>query len=239
MLPSARRRWRAPVVISAAAALAAAPIAVAPAVAAPEDPATIQILDINDFHGRIQESGSVLAGAVDAERDADVDDTVFVSAGDNIGASTFTSFSQEDEPTIDVLNAMDLQVSAVGNHEFDRGLADLTGRVADLADFPYLGANVYEAGTDTPALQEFEVVVTESGLRIGFVGVVTQQTPSLVTPSGIAGLTFGDPAEALSRVAEQLKDDDAADIVVGLVHEGATTSFASDDSAEEIGRAHV
>ena len=72
-----------------------------------------------------------------------------------IGASTFTSFIQQDVPTIETLNAAGLDVSAVGNHEFDRGFADLTDRVMPLADWEYLGANVYDKVTGEPALPEY------------------------------------------------------------------------------------
>ena len=70
--------------------------------------------------------------------------TVFVAAGDLIGASTFESFIQDDEPTIDALNAMGLEVSAAGNHEFDRGYADFVDRIQDRADWEYIAANVEE-----------------------------------------------------------------------------------------------
>ena len=95
----------------------------------------IQILGINDFHGRIanntagDEAGAaVLAGAVKQMR-AQNPDTVFAAAGDLIGASTFESFIQKDKPTIDALNEAGLEVSAVGNHEFDQGYDDLVNRV--------------------------------------------------------------------------------------------------------------
>ncbi len=109
----------------------------APARAADGDPTstTVQILGINDFHGRLlpdsfsgNAGAAVLAGAVDS-LEATYPDTVFAAAGDLIGASTFESFVAKDKPTIDALNAMDLDVSAVGNHEFDKGYADLTDRV--------------------------------------------------------------------------------------------------------------
>ncbi len=102
---------------------------------------------------------------------------------------------------------MGLQASAVGNHEFDRGFDDLTGRVGvdgtGLADFPYLGANVYENGQ--PALPEY-ALLDAGGISVGVIGVVTQETSSLVSPGGIAGLTFGDPVEATNRVVDELTD---------------------------------
>nr|WP_257909261.1 hypothetical protein [Janibacter limosus] len=119
---------------------------------------TVNLLNINDFHGRIDddntgELGKSFACTVLSTRAAlGADSTALLSAGDSIGASSFTSSSQEDGPTISFLNALGLEATAVGNHEFDRGFSDLTGRVDQLADFDQLGANVYERGTTTPAL---------------------------------------------------------------------------------------
>ena len=168
----------------------------------------IQILGINDFHGRLEaDSYGGLAGAaglVGAVRqfESENPNTLFVSAGDNIGASTFTSFIQQDEPTMEALAVGGLDVSAVGNHEFDRGFADLTDRVLPRfggAEFG-LGANVYEKGTETPALDEY-TVTTVDGVRVAFIGVVTPDTANMVTPTGIANLDFGDQLQAANRVA--------------------------------------
>jgi 5'-nucleotidase len=193
-------------------------------------PIEIDILTINDLHGRLEAGGgaagvAVLGGLVDATRAANPN-TLFVSAGDSIGASTFTSFIQNDEPTLDALNAMGLDVSALGNHEFDQGRADVDDRVIPNSDFPYLGANIYEKGTSTPAYQEYEVIEVD-GVDVGFIGVLTESMPSLVSPTGIATLDFGDMTAAAVRVADQLQDGDTtngeADIVILLVHEGAAT----------------
>ena len=111
----------------------------------------IDLVTVNDFHGRIEQSApsggiAALSSAVKQIR-AENPNTVFAAAGDMIGASTFTSFIQQDVPTIEALNAAGLDVSSVGNHEFDQGFADLTDRVMPLALWEYLGANVYEKGT--------------------------------------------------------------------------------------------
>ncbi|HEX6970216.1 MAG TPA: ExeM/NucH family extracellular endonuclease [Micromonosporaceae bacterium] len=202
----------------------------------------LQLLTINDFHGRLESPTSVggrpvggaaqLAGLVDRLR-AENPNTAFVSAGDNIGASTFVSAIDDDNPTLDALNAVGLLVSAVGNHEFDKGYADLAGRVSDRAAFPYLGANVYRG--DERVLPAYHVAPI-GGVRVGFIGVVTEQTGSLVSPDGIAGLTFRDPVAEANLVAGQLKDGDPAngeaDVVVLLAHEGAATENI--DSAEAL-----
>lgn len=191
----------------------------------------INLVTVNDFHGRIEQSGTAagiarLATAVDQIR-AENPNTVFAAAGDMIGASTFTSFIQEDVPTIETLNAAGLDVSAVGNHEFDRGFADLTERVMPLADWEYLGANVYDKVTGAPALPEYWIEKFD-GVRIGFVGAVTDELPSLVSPTGIQDISVGSPVDAANRVADQLSDgrsnNGEADIVILLVHEGAATT---------------
>jgi 2',3'-cyclic-nucleotide 2'-phosphodiesterase (5'-nucleotidase family) len=216
--------------LTGAAALVISPVLTLPAAAVQT---TIQIVGISDFHGRLEPIGTSgtpplplggaaqLAGAVDQLRAANPN-SVFASAGDNIGASTFVSNVQDDEPTIEALNAAGLQVSSVGNHEFDRGFADLAGRVEALADFPYLGANVYDAAGD-PVLPE-AAVINVGGIDVGFVGTVTPETSSLVNPAGIAGLTFGPIAEAANRVADELKASEEADVVVLLMHDGSVST---------------
>jgi 2',3'-cyclic-nucleotide 2'-phosphodiesterase (5'-nucleotidase family) len=211
--------------------------ALAPAQAAPSPTGKqarsvdINLVTVNDFHGRIEQSGTAagiarLGSAVDSFR-ASNPNTVFAAAGDMIGASTFTSFIQDDVPTIDTLNAAGLDVSAVGNHEFDQGFADLTDRVMPLAEWEYLGANVYDKGTEDPALPEYWLQRFQ-GVTIGFVGAVTDELPSLVSPSGIEDISVGSPVEAANRVADQLSDgrsnNGEADIVIMLVHEGAATT---------------
>ncbi len=205
----------------AVGALLCAPLAVTPAAhAAPVD---ITLVDINDFHGRIDSNTTKFATTVEQIRQQSGEsNTLFLSVGDNIGASPFASATQQDTPTIDVLNALDLDVSAVGNHEFDRGFADLVGRVADEADFPYVGANVkLKDGTAAlPASQTFTV----GGLDVAVIGAVTEETPTLVTPSGIATIDFTEPVAAVNAEAARLNALPAADrpdVIVAAYHEGA------------------
>ena len=189
----------------------------------------VDILSINDFHGRIEANresagAAVLSCAVDSYRQQNPN-TLFVSAGDNIGASTFTSFVAEDVPTMDVLNAIELDASAFGNHEFDRGQVDVTDRVLPYVDFPYLGANVL--GPDgEPAFDPYWI--TEAGgVSVGFIGVLTEDMPTLVSPDGIEGLSFADLSKTANQYAAQLSDGDEAngeaDVIVVLAHDGAPT----------------
>lgn len=250
-MPALRRIKNISLTSLATASLVAAGCAVAQAATVAEPAAetfTLDILDINDFHGRIAPNSdsagaAVLAGAVDELR-AQNPNTLFVSAGDNIGASTFASASQDDNPTIDALAIGGLDVSAVGNHEFDKGFADLSGRVVDRyaaasgqdgEDFA-LGANVYKKGTKTPALREYAIREV-NGINVGFIGTVTEDVPSLVTPTGIQDLDFGSELEAVNRVAKQLSDGNAgngeADVLVLLTHNGSESDTCETIAAED------
>ena len=194
-------------------------------------PVSIDVVTINDFHGRLEAGGeqagaAVIAGAVQQRRAANPN-TIFAGAGDLIGASTFTSAIQEDVPTIDALNAAGLEVSAAGNHEFDRGWADLAGRVRSLADWEYLSANVVHRASGLPVLAP-SWVTERAGIRVGFVGAVTEDLPRIVTPSGLDGLETRDLVASVNAAVAELRDGDPgngeADVVILLVHEGAATT---------------
>src|SRR6478752_2406751 len=192
----------------------------------PVTPASVELnfLGINDFHGRIDSNTVFFAGTIEKLRAAAAPGaTAFISAGDDIGASLFASALAKDQPTIDVLNALDLRTSAVGNHEFDGGWADLRDRViagGNNAKFDYLGANVYKKGTTEPALPEY-TVLEMNGIKVAVIGTVTQEVPSLVTPAGITDLEFGDPVDAINRVAANIKADKLADVIIVENHDGA------------------
>ncbi len=239
---SSRRRG---VAAGALFSLVVAPLSVlattSPASAAPEDEVEVQILATNDFHGRIANDpfsssagAAVMAGAVDELRAANPF-TTFAAAGDLIGASTFESFVDQDKPTIDALNEAGLEVSAVGNHEFDQGYDDLVDRVIAPydptsnpkggAEWKYLGANVKMKASGDPAL-EATWIKDEGGVQVGFIGAVTEHLPELVTPDGIAEIEVTDIVAATNAAADDLVSS-GADVVVLLVHEGAPTTDCS------------
>lgn len=193
-------------------------------------PVSIDVVTVNDFHGRIEADGAaagaaVLAGAVKQFREANPN-TIFAGAGDLIGASTFTSFINDDNPTIDALNAAGLDVSAAGNHEFDQGWEDLRDRVQERADWEYISSNVFVTETGEPALAPAWVKELD-GVRVGFVGAVTEDLDSLVSPEGIKDLEVRSIVDSVNAVADDLRDGDEsngeADVVILLVHEGASS----------------
>ena len=204
----------------------------------------INLVGINDFHGRIDANTVKWAGTV-KKLEYDTPGTspgasLVIGAGDLIGASSFASAIADDQPTIEVMNHIDLDASAVGNHEFDKGFTDLRDRVIankTNAKWDYLGANVYQKGTQTPPLSEYATYdLTDADgdtVTVGVIGAVTQETPSLVSPGGINTLDFGPAVAAVNRVAAQLSDTNAAngeaDVLVASFHAGSnvTSSYAA------------
>ena len=235
-MPHAASRARKTLTALTGSALALAGLALVAPAAQAADPVVINLVGINDFHGRIDSNTVKWAGTVEqVKARGAADHTVFVGAGDLVGASLFASATANDQPTIDVLNELGLDASSVGNHEFDKGWADLRDRIigpagSENAAWEYLGANVYAKGTTTPVLPEF-FIKDVAGLKVGVIGAVTEETSSLVSPGGIADIDFGPIVPALNRVATELTDgNDAngeADVIVATVHAGAIKGAGS------------
>lgn len=192
---------------------------------------TLTLLAFNDFHGRIAASSPdtvAFFGTIEAERAAAGEQhSLLISSGDNVGASLFPSAIQQDNPTIDILNAMDVDSATVGNHELDRGWNDLTDRIETRAKFGYLAANLYQKGTTDPAVSPFKIF-TRDGLRIAVVGAVTGDLKSLVSPAVFDHVDLGDPVQAVNHYTDQLTDGNPsngeADVVIADYHEGAAVS---------------
>ena len=93
----------------------------------------LQILAINDFHGNIATTSGAFGGVGRAgflaanmrAAEAEADNSITVSAGDLIGASPLISALFHDEPTIEAMNLIGLDINGVGNHEFDEGPEEL------------------------------------------------------------------------------------------------------------------
>ena len=244
----------------------AAPPAPPAAPAAPADDAapatTIDLLGITDLHGHIsrttqtdrdtgqasvEDPGAVtLACEVSAAR-ASNPNTLFVSAGDSVGGSAYVSSILQDRPTIEALNAMSLDASALGNHELDQGLTDLETRILPASNFPILAANVSGSAPLAAEGNGRGAFIKEvGGVRVGFVGVVTDELPTLVSPSALSTLTLSPAVATANARAAELKDGDPAngeaDIVVVLSHEDAATtatSFGGSVDAVFSGHTHV
>ena len=247
-----RTRWRLALGLVALTALVVSVTAPANAQAerAPR-PIELQILAINDFHGNIATTSSsfggtgradYLAANVQAAEAAAGGASIFVSAGDLIGASPLISALFHDEPTIEAMNLMGLDINAVGNHEFDEGPdellrmqfggshpvdGDLDGDPFDGADFQFLAANVVVDATGRTIFPAF-TVRRFGRVPVAFIGMTLEGTPSIVTPSGVEGLTFNDEAETVNNLIPLLRRRGIEAIVV-LLHEGGQSDGGQND----------
>jgi 5'-nucleotidase len=211
----------------------------------------VQILAINDFHGNLEppgltyvgEKGVVPTGGVaylaTALREVRTKRSVTVAAGDLIGASPIDSALFLDEPTVTALSDAGLELASVGNHEFDRGSAELkrmqdggcekhvaTREPCKLepfagASFHYLAANVVAA--DGRTLFPGSAIKDVGGVRVGFIGMTLKETGTLVSPAGVAGLRFADEAATANALVPYLKEQGAKAIVL-LIHQGGAIS---------------
>jgi len=217
-------------------------------------PVDLRILAINDFHGYLRPpSGGIRISDPDdvtrkiavpaggAEHMATLvkelrrgrKNTIFVAAGDLIGASPFLSAMFHDEPTVESLSMMGLELASVGNHEFDEGKAELKrmqnggchpvdgcqGPHAFLgAKFHYLAASTIEKDTGKTIFPPYEIRQFD-GIPVGFIGLTLKGTPDIISPTSAAGLEFRDEADTVNATVAELKARGVEAIVV-LIHEG-------------------
>jgi 5'-nucleotidase len=223
---------------AAIAALMFSAVAIFVATAAPRV-VTVQLLAINDFHGALEppagsngKVGEVDAGGAQylapylARAVAGNPNSIFVAAGDLIGASPLLSSALRDEPTIEALDAMHLAVSAVGNHEFDRGWPELV-RLQKRASFRYLAANVTRT-TERGAAAIFpgHTIRIVGGVKIGFIGETLRDTLKMLVPAASKDLNVADEADTANREAAILKRQGVNAIIL-LIHEGGRQDTAA------------
>lgn len=219
-----------------AALLGVASLAVAsvapPASADRGGPIKVALLSINDFQGEIAEPTTVqFAGTIEKQRALHGESsTLVLSAGDNFNADGDQNpQSLHFVPAFDVLNALDVRTSAVGNHEFHNWYGALKTTIPAAADFSLLSANIQKG--DAQQFSAYEVFDV-AGLEVAVISATTRDTPILDPRVTVCGLTFTDPVIAVNATAANLVAlPDPPDVIVALFHEGAQdTGLGSDRS---------
>jgi 5'-nucleotidase len=215
----------------------------------------VQILAVNDFHGQLRPADPVAssgnrvgvtpAGGSEALADyvralrASNPNTLFVSAGDLIGATPLISGIFHDEPTIEAMNLIGLDYNGVGNHEFDEGIPELLRMQNggchpddgcfptedsgfDGANFPFLAANVTYKDNGETIFPPYAVHFFK-GIKVAIVGMTLEGTPSVVTQEAIADVDFHDEADTVNALVPELQAQGIQTIIV-LLHEGGSTN---------------
>lgn len=229
----------------------------------------LKIVAFNDFHGWLEPSSvslpdpaapqgvkRVAAGGVAnlaatiAGLRAQQPNMLVITAGDLVGASPLSSALTLDEGTIEAMNLMGVDINAVGNHEFDRGVAELqrlqqggctrhtalepcrVNRAFSGARFRFLAANVItpDGSTLFPATSLKRFGSGARTVTVGVIGLTLKDTPTLVTPSGVQGLRFEDEATTVNALVPALRSQ-GADIVVVAIHQGGWTSGDMNDAS--------
>lgn len=238
-------------------------------IAAPVQPVSVQIIAFNDFHGnllppkqsieapaagggtvRVPAGGAAyLASAVERMRAANPN-SVVVAAGDLIGASPLVSALFLDEPAIEALNLIGLDYTALGNHEFDKGRAELLRMAHGGCDkftprepcqldprfggarFGFLAANTItdDGRTLFPPYAIRSFGRGRAQVRVAFIGLTLREAPTIVTPAGVAGLSFRDEADSANALVPELRRA-GADAIVVLIHQGGHTDVGYDDKS--------
>jgi 5'-nucleotidase len=210
----------------------------------------LRLTDSNGEELSVPVAGAAYLASAVAKARANGEHSLVISAGDLIGASPLISSYFLDEPAIGVMNRIGLDFNAVGNHEFDRGWRELL-RVQDGgceqftmrapcqvetpypgADFGFLAANVMQEDGSTlfpaHAIRSFGEGARK--VDVGIIGLTLKETPTLVTPSGVDGLTFADEAMTINRAVEELEEQGAEAIIVAI-HQGLYTDVGHNDKS--------
>jgi 5'-nucleotidase len=235
-------------------ALAALALAV-PSASAKQKTTDVQLLGINDFHGQLEPatgSGGRIGSATENVPAGGAEylathikhlergkrNSLTVAAGDLIGATPLLSAAFHDEPTIEAMNEIGLDISSVGNHEFDEGTAEILrmqnggchpvdgckgGHTFEGADFKYLSANVVNKDTGRTLFRPYAIKRFHDA-KIGFIGLTLKGTPLIVSPAGIANLEFLDEAETINKYAGILERRHGVKSIVVLIHQGGQPS---------------
>lgn len=231
-------------------------------------PVNVRLIAINDFHGnfappstgnggtmvlpnggsglKVTVGGAAYLASLVKNLKAANPNSILVGAGDSISASPFESMITHDEATVDILNTIGLEVSSVGNHEFDRGSAELlrmqnggcfpaangqgvvgtdtclVNGIYPGAKFKYLAANVNVTATGKTLLPA-TYIKRFGTVSVGFIGLTFQGTPTAVSATGVAGLEFKEESAVINQYAAQLKANGVNAVVV-LIHQGGQTT---------------
>ncbi|MDD6793938.1 MAG: 5'-nucleotidase C-terminal domain-containing protein, partial [Clostridiaceae bacterium] len=187
---------------------------------------TVDVLSFNDFHGSALESGknigaAKLTGVVKEYQGKENENygVIPVAGGDLFQGSAISNLTQ-GEPEIDMIKAMGLQVSAVGNHEFDWGTANFKTWQKD-GNFEFLAANMVDEKTGEPAdfVKPYKII-EKNGIKVAFIGLATEETLTSTKAENTVGLKFEEYKKTLEKYIPIVKEQ-GANVVVALTHCGS------------------
>lgn len=202
----------------------------------------IVVLSINDFHGSLASSGknvgaAKLVDAIKTEKAKNPEGTIIVSAGDNYQGSAMSNLLY-GEPVSAMFKEMGIELSAVGNHEFDWGVDRIT-KWAEDGGFTFVCTNIYDKRTNQPVdwAEPFAIIERE-GIKVGFIGMATPETAYKTLKANVINYEFIDPVEVITEWVPKVKDA-GADIIIALTHLGSFQDKEGNITGEAVALSEV
>ncbi|MCX7951049.1 MAG: 5'-nucleotidase C-terminal domain-containing protein, partial [Clostridiales bacterium] len=184
------------------------------------------IIEITDFHGTLQDSSNNKVAAVLGDRikkikQSNPDRFIFLSGGDLYQGSPVSNVLL-GKPVKEFLNNVGLDVTAVGNHEFDWGLDKIINmhKEEPVAKYDFVCSNLYDKATGKRVFEPYKIL-NKDGLKIAVVGAISTETPTIVLPKYVENFEFKDEVAEINAVVKNIRDNNKADIVLALIHEGS------------------
>ncbi|WDC84838.1 metallophosphoesterase [Caloramator sp. mosi_1] len=187
------------------------------------------IIEITDFHGTLLDSSNnkvaaVLADRIKKVKNSNQDRFIFLSGGDLYQGSPVSNVLV-GRPVKEFLNNVGLDVSALGNHEFDWGLDTILNmhKEQPVANYDFICSNLYEKATGKRVFEPYKILERD-GLKIAVVGAISTETPTIVLPKHVENYEFRDEVTEINAVVKDIRDNSKADVVLVLIHEGSDKS---------------
>lgn len=189
---------------------------------AEENVKTFDIIEITDFHGTLEDTSGNPVAAVLAKNISDIKNsnperTLILGCGDLYQGSPMSNFFK-GVPVQKVLSNIGMEVTTVGNHEFDWGLDTIINTTMKDAKYSMICANLYDKTTGKRVFEPYKII-EKDGIKIGIIGAISTETPTIVLPKFVENYEFKDVAVEINSLVKEVKDK-GADVVLALIHEG-------------------
>ncbi|MCT8977818.1 cell wall-binding repeat-containing protein [Clostridium sp. CX1] len=184
------------------------------------------LIEITDFHGALEDSstpalpaGAVLANNIKDIKNSNPDRTLIMGGGD-LYQGTPMSNVLFGVPVQKLMSSIGMEVTTLGNHEFDWGLDKIINTTMKDAKYSIICANLYDKNKGKRVFEPYKII-TKDGVKIAVIGAISTETPGIVLPANVQNYKFTDPTTELNAVAKEIKNSKKADVVLALLHEGS------------------
>lgn len=184
------------------------------------------LIEITDFHGSLEDSstpalpvGGVIAKNIKDIKNANPNRTLIIGGGDLYQGSPMSNVLF-GVPVQKLMSNIGMEVTALGNHEFDWGLDKIINTTMKDAKYSIICSNLYDKNKGTRVFDPYKII-TKDGVRIALIGTITTETPSAVLPANVANYKFTEPAVEINAIAKEIKDSKKADVILAVIHEGS------------------